>query len=292
MVMPIKQIPNRCIWCLREPPSATFNSESHVLPECVGNKRQQVLLPGIVCDDCNSCFGGKVEGALIDDPIFGAIVGVLQLRDKKSEFVYEHSPSGVHRIANMEAEVSPNRVNIVIKYEITGQPDKPNDVRVIEKSKDYDSRALALLSRAVHKLAFESLAHSLFVKSGLKFEHIDLKNIDIFDSRFNSVRKWVRYGKPQRCVRSVLRLQKFDEIKTQEELFQWGGELRYFQQWFRYELNLFGDWYIMSLTSPAYKVDGDLRSWAARTKFTQSVWMVGNKLYPLSIKGVKGAPAP
>lgn len=276
--MATKQIPNRCIWCLKKTPSATFNSESHVLPECVGNERQQVLPQGIVCDDCNNHFGTKVEVTLIDDPIFEARVGILQLRDRKGEFAYERSPSGVHRIAHMAAEVSANKIALITHYEIKGQPGKPNETRTISKSKNYESKALALLSRAVHKIAFESLAHSLFVKSGLKFEHIDLKNIDVFNNRFDAIRRWVRYGEPQGSVRTVLRLQKFDEIKTQEELFQWGGELRYFQGWFRYELNLFGDWYIMSLTSPADKADGDLRSWAARTKFAQPVWMVGDKL--------------
>ena len=279
--MATKPIPNRCIWCHGEPPSVTFNSESHVLPECVGNERQQVLPPGIVCDRCNKSFGRKVEPALIDDPIFNARVGILQLRDKKSEFTYERSPSGVHRTAHMEAEVSANRVTLVTQYEIKGQPGKPNETRLIKKSKDYDSRALALLSRAVHKIAFESLAHSLFVKSGLKFEHIDLKNIDIFDRSFGAIRRWARYGEPQGSVRAVLRLQKFDEIKTREELFQWGAELWYFQQGICYALNLFGDWYIMSITSSSDKVESDLKSWVETTKFNHPVWMVEDKLQAL-----------
>lgn len=276
--MAMKPIPNKCIWCLGEQSSERFNSKSHVLPECVGNKRQQVLPAGIVCDQCNNFFGRRVEVALINDPIFEARVGILQLRDKKGEFAYNHSPLGVHRVANMEAEISSNKVTLITKYEIKGQPNKPHEIRNISKSKDYSKRDLALLSRAVHKIAFESLAHSLFVKSGLKFEHIDLKNIDIFDRSFEAIRRWARYGEPQGSVRAVLRLQKFDEIKTQEELFQWGGELRYFQQWFCYGLNLFGDWYIMSLTSAADEADGDLRTWAARAKCAQPVWMVGDKL--------------
>lgn len=276
--MATKQIPNRCIWCRGEPPSATFGSESHVLPECVGNERQQVLPQGIVCDDCNNYFGTKVEPTLIDDPIFATVVGVLQLRDKKSEFIYEHSPLGVHRIVHTEAEVSANRVTLITQYEITGQPGKPNETRTIKKSKDYDKRSLAFLSRAIHKIAFESLAHSLFVKDSWELVNIALKDIDIFNSSFDAIRSWVRYGKPQGSVRPVLRLQRFDKVKRQEELFQWGGQLWYFQGWFCYELNLFGDWYGVSLTSPVDKVDNDLRSRVERGKFDHPVWMVGDKL--------------
>lgn len=278
--MATKQIPNRCIWCLKEPPIVEFTSESHVLPECVGNERQQVLPPGIVCDTCNHDFGGKVERALIDDPIFATVVGILQLRDTNREFVYEHSPAGVHRDVHINANVSGNKVTVTTQYKIQGQPSKPYEDRPIKpKSKVYNSRSLAFLSRAVHKIAFESLAHNLFIKSGLKFEHIDLKNIDIFDHSFDVIRDWGRYGQPQNSVREVLRLQKFDEAKTREELFEFGGELRYFQQWFCYSLNLYGDWYIMSLTSPSNKVEGDLRNWVGRKKFVHPVWMVGDKIH-------------
>lgn len=275
-----KQIAYRCIWCLREPPDATFGSESHVLPACVGNKRQQVLSPGIVCDQCNRSFGRKVENTLIKDPIFSTQVGILQLRDKEGDFAYERSPSGVHRDVHVDIEVSDNKVTVNTKYEIRGQPHKAYESRAIPpKSKDYDSRSLALLSRAFHKIAFESLAHSLFVGEGLNFVNVDLNNIDIFDRSFETIRKWARYGEPYDLVRPVLRLQK--EVKTQKELLEWGGRLSYFQQWFRYELNLFGDWYIMSITSPSDKVDNDLRCWLERTKFSHPVWMVGDKLYQL-----------
>jgi len=277
--MALKQVPNRCIWCGEEPPSVTFRSESHVLPECVGNERQQVLPQGIVCDGCNNYFGTKVEPALIDDPIFATVVGVLQLRDKKSEFVYEHSPSGVHRDVHIDAKVSGNTVTVTTQCKIRGQPSKPYEDRSIPpKSKDYDKRSLALLSRAIHKIAFETAVHALFVGGGLKYAKGEFKDVDIFDHGFNVVRNWVREGRPQRTVRPVLRVQKFDQMKTPEELFQWAGRLLYFQRWFRCELNLFGDWYAVSLTSPVDKVDNDLRSWVERGKFDHPVWMVGDKL--------------
>jgi hypothetical protein len=278
-----KPIPNRCIWCLEEPPSATFKSESHVLPECVGNEQQQVLPPGIVCDGCNQFFGRKVEPTLIDDPIFSTRVGILQLRDKSGEFVYEPSPSGVHRNIHVDAKVSGNKITVATtQYEIQGQPSKPYENRSIPpKSKDYNKRALALLSRAVHKVAFESLAHSLFVGTGLEFEIKELKDIDMFDQSLKVIRDWVRYGEPQHSVRTVLRLQEFEGAKKQKELTLWKFFLYGFQNWLRMELDLFGDWYIMSLTSSPDKVESDLKIWSKKIKSNNPVWMVGDKLQPI-----------
>ena len=277
--MATKQIPNRCIWCLEKPPSATFNSESHVLPECVGNERQQVLPQGIVCDDCNHFFGGKVERALIDDPIFATIVGILQLRDKNREFVYERSPSGVQRDVHTDAKVSGNTVTVTTQCKIQGQPSKPYEDRSIPpKSKDYDKRSLALLSRAIHKIAFESLAHSLFVGTGLQFEKKELKELDIFDRSFDVIRDWARCGVPQRSVRPVLRLQKIDEVKKQEELYHWKYFLYEYQHWLRMELNNYNDWFIVSLTSTTENIEGDLIGWAKQTEFKQLVLMFGDKI--------------
>lgn len=278
--MAIKPVPNRCIWCLEEPPSATFKSESHVLPECVGNEQQQVLPPGIVCDRCNESFSRKVEPALIDDPIFSTRVAILQLRDKNKEFIYEPSPSGVHRNVHIDAKVSGNKITAATtQYEIQGQPSKPYENRSIPpKSKDYNKRALALLSREVHKVAFESLAHSLFVGTGSQIKNKNFENIDIFDRGFNVIRDWVRYGEPQHSVRTVLRFQKFGPVKKQKELTLWKFSLHGFQNWLRVELDLFGDWYTMSLTSSPDKVESDLKSWVKTTKLHNSVWMVGDKL--------------
>ena len=273
-----KPVPNRCIWCLEEPPSATFKSESHVLPECVGNEQQQVLPPGIVCDKCNNYFGTKLEPALIDEPIISTLVGVLELRDVDSDFTYQHSPSGIHRAARMSAEVSANKITVTTQYEIKGQPDKLNEVRTISKSKDYDERALAFLSRAVHKVAFESVAYSLFVGTGSQTKKKEMEDIDIFDRSFNVIRDWVRYGKPQNSVRPALRVHKFDEVKRQGQLFEWGGETWHFQQGICYALNLFNDWYILSLASSPDKVENDLKSWRKEIRVKNPVWMLGDKL--------------
>jgi hypothetical protein len=142
---------------------------------------------------------------------------------------------------------------------------------------------LAFLSRAVHKIAFESVAHSLFVGSGLQYKKKELEDIDIFDHSFSVIRDWVRYGKPQNSVRPALRIQKFNEVKTQKQLFNWGGETLYFQEGICYALNLFNDWYILSLTSSPDKVESDLKIWGKKIKPSNSVWMVGDKLQAIDL---------
>ena len=80
MTAGVLPVPNRCIWCLRQQPDVSFDA-SHVLPECVGNERQQVLPPGIVCKSCNGYFGSKVEPALLVDPVFHVQAVFLRLVD-------------------------------------------------------------------------------------------------------------------------------------------------------------------------------------------------------------------
>jgi len=277
-IVALKATPYRCIWCLKDPSGVTFRSRSHVLPECIGNIDEQVLPKGIVCDECNNYFSGELEDRLIKEPILSTLVAILGLRDKDSEFAYEHSPSGVHRTAHITAKVSANRITVITQYEIEGQPNKPSEVKTIRRSKKYGRTGLAFLSRAVHKIAFEAVAHSLLVGTGLKSQSKELGHIDLFDPSFNVVRDWVVKGKPKRSVRPALRILKLDEVKRQEQLWEWGGKIRGFQQWTCYELNLFHDWYIVSLTSPASEVKGDLLNWLEERKPNHQVLMLGDKL--------------
>jgi hypothetical protein len=276
----LEPVPYRCIWCLEEPPGATFGSESHVLPECVGNIAQQILAKGIVCDKCNQFFGRRLEPTLIDEPIFGTLVAVLGLRDIGSQFTYQRSSSGVHRACHIAAEVSATRITLTTQYEIEGQPNRPSEVRTISKCKDYRRTDLAFLSRAIHKIAFETLAHHQFVGTGTRRYRNDVGDIDVFDREFDVVRTWVRRGEPQSSVRPALRIQRFEQAKTKEQLSRWGGEAHYFQQGTYYSLNLFNDWYIVSLTSPPDRVESDLRSWRETQEFHNTVWMVGERLQP------------
>ncbi len=257
--------PNRCIWCLREPPNTTFDV-SHVLPECVGNENQQVLPKGIVCEQCNNYFGTKVERALLRDPLFHLVAVVLRLKDpddmnefRDRVFDAEHHPEGsVERKLHCDVEVSPRNMTLNIQYEIKGQ-----------LRKAYELRELAFLSRAVHKIAFETLAWTIFVK-GVHRE------IDIYASRFEVVRKWSRYGEPQNSVRLAMRLLT-PNLKPEWEYRLWN-----FGDSLAIELNLFGDWYAVSLTSAPDKAFDDLKRWVGSQKREYPVWYLGEELGALT----------
>jgi hypothetical protein len=278
--MAIKPIPYKCIWCLEEFPKAAFTSESHVLPKCVGNKRRQVLTRGIVCDNCNGSFSHKVEHTLIEDPIFKTVVGILQLRDINRDFIFKNVQlGGINRFANMKSEVVPNNITIHTEYIIKGQTGEPDEIRNVTESKDYQKRDLALLSRAVHKIAFESLAYSLYVKNDFEVENIDLmKEVDIFDSSFTVVRRWVRYGEPYDKVRPVLRYFDISHVNNKIELYNWEYQLLSYEQLVIVGMNLYGDCHYLSLTSTSNRVNNDLLNLTEETIIKRPLLIIGDKL--------------
>lgn len=255
-------IPNRCIWCHREPPEITFNI-SHVLPECVGNENQHTLPSGIVCSSCNSYFGSKVEPRLLDDPHFHVISVFLSLVDPDDMNVFRdklfdatHQPiKPPQRSLNWSAHVTENEINLNVAYKIQGKI-----------SRKYTPRELRFLSRAVHKIAFESLAWAIFVK-GIEDPP------DLFSSEFNPVRLWAREGQPQTFARPVLR-------RTSQNLSsEWETRLWKLENDIGTELRLFGDWYGVSLTSPHSETLGRLREWVGSQN--EGVWYIADKLAKL-----------
>lgn len=258
-------VPKRCIWCLEEKDESSFDI-SHVVPECVGNE-SQILPKGIVCKKCNNYFGTKVEPYLLSDPLFHIIAVFLRLQDPEdmNEFrdrVWDstHPPSGsVTRNMSLDATISPDSFNLDLQYTVGGQI-----------SKTYKRREKAFLSRAVHKIAFESLAWVIFVKK------VDTQ-LDIFDSDFNHVREWVRYGNPISIIRPVLRNQRFARINNKWECMHWK-----FPEFIGIELNLFGDWYIVNLTSPPDRVEVDLRKRVDPSKHKDPIWLIGEKFTQVS----------
>lgn len=235
---------------------------SHVLPQCVGNKNQQTLPNGIVCKQCNNYFGSKVEPTLLQDPLFHVIAVFLRLVDPQDMnefrdlvFHVEHRPvRSVERKLHCDIGISPKNMSLNIRYGIEGGI-----------SKTYETRELALLSRAVHKIAFESLAWQIFVK-GIR------DDIDVFDPKFEPVRKWSRYGEPINRVRPVVRLQTTN-VKPQWEFRLWK-----FGDSVGVELDLFGDWYAVSLTSRADRARHDLKQWVGSKKDQYPVWCIGEEL--------------
>ena len=181
---------------------------------------------------------------------------------------------------HMDIKLSDYKVSVSTKYEIKGQPSKAFEDRdILPKSKVYDIKSLAIFSRAVHKISFESLAHSLFVKYDFKVVNLDLmKDVDIFAHSFNAIRRWVRYGEPNSTVRPILRFFTFGEIKNQKELYEWEFYFIHFQNWFGMEIHLYGDCYVVSLTSLNDKVQDDLINSLNQVNANRQVFIVSNKM--------------
>ena len=76
----------------------------------------------------------------------------------------------------MNATIKDQTAGIDLSYTVSGR---------LEKT--YEQRDLALLSRAVHKIAFESLVWQTFVGGAQNAP-------DVFSDLFNPVRDWARWG--------------------------------------------------------------------------------------------------
>jgi hypothetical protein len=256
--MPILPIPNRCIWCLKEPSEVQFDV-SHVLPRCLGNDKQQILPSGVVCKGCNNFFGRKVEPVLLADPLFHTRAAALRLIDpndgnafRDKIFDAEHQATDVRRHLHMDLVVHDTEMDLGVTYTISGR-----------LKQTYAPRKLKWLSRAVHKMAFETLAWALFVKG------VD-NPVDVFAKSFDAVRTWGRYGYPQASVRPVLR------HLGHEVGVKWEPVIRTVGEEFFVQLLLFGDWYAVNITAPPTEALTELRRWLGDN--TDSIWCVSNKL--------------
>jgi len=251
-------VPQRCIWCLREKDETVFDV-SHVLPECVGNENMQALPKGLVCKECNRYFGTKVEPALLTDPLFHIIAVLLRLRDPQDmnafrDNIFDTTHPAVDQVArrmHLDIKISKNDFAVDLQYGIQG--------KMIKK---YTRRELALLSRAVHKIAFETLAWTVYVKE-LNTE------IDVYSEEFNPVREWSRRGSPVNHIRPVVRRQTFDRIST-----EWGCSLIKLHEFIGLELNLFGGWYAVNLTSSVDKVEEDLVKPLKDSRSEYPIWLM------------------
>jgi hypothetical protein len=261
--MPVQPIPNRCIWCLRSGANIQFNI-SHIVPNCVGNVNEHILPPGIVCTQCNSYFGSKVEPKLLADPPFHIIAVALGLVDpddmqrfRERIFDADHPSDG--RVLN----------DIKLKIDIHGASGQiQTDVEYTVKgcmTRVYTLEDRRWLSRAVHKIAFESLAWVLYVQ-----DHAD--PVDLFSTSFNHVRMWVREGQPLKTVRPVVRRLP-SNIQRNWSYYVWNTP----NDGIAVELDLFGDWYLVSLKSKHNDVLSDLRSLTGQShENATNAWVIAD----------------
>jgi len=257
-------IPGRCIWCLKPaPPNDPSRSDtSHVVHACLGNAEQQVLPPGIVCKPCNGVFGTKLDRELIEFPplrMNGALLEVMHHPDKKR--LFRDSIPDVGPIPDAPSEVIEVLIGctsmslvldlwrpIIGHYEVT-----------------YTTRRLRLLSRAVHKLLFESVAWHVYVRG-----HNEA--VDLFDSAFDAVRRWVRYGEPQTTGRPWLW-----HLPSQNLLQAWRVEPLHRVRGRGFtRMRLLGSWFFADLTSD----NDDVMASLSESQLALDIYCIGDWIVP------------
>lgn len=72
----------RCIFCKKD--STNSKSVEHIIPESLGNKNN-ILPKGVVCDNCNTYFGSKIEKTVLEMPYFKSLRGRIMIENKKGK---------------------------------------------------------------------------------------------------------------------------------------------------------------------------------------------------------------
>ncbi len=233
----VLQVPGRCIWCLgpASPSDREKTDKSHVLHAALGNADQQVLPPGVVCRPCNNFFGRKVDPALIDFPPLCMTATYLEVMNTRRNKLFRESVPGVGRIPDTPSEVidvalgwSPMKLMLDLRQPSVGRYEK-----------DYSPKDLRGLSRAVHKLLVESIAWHVYV-----YGHPE--PVDLFDSAFDHVRRWVRRGEPHGAARPWLW-----QLPLEQALLQgWRVEPLYFAEGRGFtRMRVLGNWFLVDVTS-------------------------------------------
>ena len=146
----------RCIFCKQD--SSTSRTVEHIIPESLGNK-EHTLPPGVVCDNCNSYFGLKVEKPLLDSDYF---------RHSRFRNVVANKEG---RIPTIKALCLPSRVLVEIMRDKEGKSiypsreiDESRFIESISKQKTFDliipQPSLPeeqIVSRFLGKVAMETL---------------------------------------------------------------------------------------------------------------------------------------
>lgn len=178
----------RCIFCKQD--STTAKTTEHIIPEALGNK-EHILPRGVVCDNCNSYFGLKVEKPLLASDYF------RQARSRNLIYNKEN------RVPSISGVLLPGFIPIEMMWDKEGHsifPTRKRDtskfinvlhhiqkgeliVPIPERPDEY------LMSRFLARTALEVLASRfLAVPCGLG-EVIDKSELD-------ELRHYARFGTP------------------------------------------------------------------------------------------------
>jgi hypothetical protein len=274
--VPLLPLPTQCIWCKADT-KVVPTDVSHVLPRCLGNAQQQTLPPGVICTTCNSYFGKEIEPRFLRDPLIHVIATFLQVVDPSDQQVFreklfdsEHQPtSGVQRGLGLDLKLRGSSLELGVTSTVSGT-----------LAYDYSHRELRFLSRAIHKIAFESLAWQVYVADSKVPETRAI--LDPLSVVFDPVRRWGREGHPMNRVRPVFR-KPSTKISGNWDVRIWANP-----EGICCEVNLFSDWYGVSLTSVPDLVEGHLRQWTTAAEGPK--WMISDRLIVIDLPKPEDAP--
>lgn len=173
----------------------TFETKSHALPAAAGNA-DEVLPPGVVCDTCNRNWG-KIERELSAYPLFK--IGAWAVQSRNTRTGEPFCPKLVDDAGTVVPLPRRRSGGIRLGIGINGNALRVEVTTTVKGIfiADLTPRRLALLSRAVHKVAFEGLAWGMYCQHSQTTPVV----VDPLSSQFDHIRSWVKMGKPQRTVR-------------------------------------------------------------------------------------------
>ncbi len=238
-------VPGRCIWCLGPADSSDSKSSdrSHVLLAVLGNA-EHVLPPGIVCRSCNNYFGAKLDPVFAEFSPIRMIAPLLEVMNTTDNKLFRDTLPGGTPIPETPSDL----IHVAIFAERSRLVLDLHRPLVNRCEVNYSRRDLQALSRAVHKLLVESLALQIYVRG-----HDG--PIDLFDSAFDDVRRWVRRGEPSRPIRAWLWQLSGKDVRQSWRIQPlWRAFGRGFVQ-----LCVFGNWFVIDGTSKNRDVRSSLR---------------------------------
>jgi hypothetical protein len=237
------------------------------MPMYLGNT-EQVLLRGVVCSSCNNFFGRKIEPALFKDPVIHTMCAMYHIVNSRTGKIIQPRLFGRHYIPvdiphltpELDLKIRSDGLELAVVCKEAGVRDVHCQV--------YKRKDVALFSRAIHKVAFESLVHYQMTSEP------KIPNLDLFAELFEPIRQWVRYGQPQGKVRPLARRVATPITREWQPLF------RRVDQHLAVELRLYADWFYVSLTSTHNQVEEHLRQWYSGN--AECIWLIADSYGPLS----------
>lgn len=178
--------PHKCIFCLAE--STEFNTIEHIIPESLGNTED--ILVNAVCDKCQNYFGKEVENYVLSKTPFGfwrTVSGTLNKKGKKPFFNGTQLEKNArindyHEFSDKGMIFYPSDNETVIGVDIDDEKTKSDVLSGIKTTYNLvlTPKMLIYMGRFLGKIALE-------------YWHKEFGS-NVFDSKFDEIRKYVRYG--------------------------------------------------------------------------------------------------